>query len=148
MNSNGSLTKSRVICKMWMRRLDEQIKTFKQTFDTEKKTLETKDANIVKQMERLETVKAGGGIGGGGLLEGAPLAPVAALSVAADRFCGTKGEHSQGKERKGETGGCSQGQESPTTYICTRFCTLIHHLLVLFLNVLSLTESSSHSYSL
>lgn len=66
-------------------RLDEQIKTFRQTFETEKKTLETKDANIVKKMERLETFKAGGGAAApvGGFLGGAPLAPVAALSVAA-----------------------------------------------------------------
>ena len=66
-------------------RLDEQIKTFKQTFDTEKKSLEAKDANIVKRMERLETVKAGG-VGAGGLFDGAPLASVAALSVAATGF--------------------------------------------------------------
>jgi DNA repair exonuclease SbcCD ATPase subunit len=65
-------------------RLDEQIKTFKQTFEAEKKSLETKDANIVKKMERLETVKAGGVGGGVGLFGDAPLlAPLAALSAVA-----------------------------------------------------------------
>lgn len=67
------------------KRLEEETKSFQKKFEAERKSLETADATIVKKLQRLEkakttTVSSTSSLEG--LLEGAPVAPFAVLTVA------------------------------------------------------------------